>query len=73
MDGGGPLLTLRNAQGKIAFAGGPITSNTCAINNDQTYFGTLGQAASYKFDAAAGAVVFSNAAGAEIATLSSAS
>lgn len=64
---------LTGNQGNITFNGGPITNNTCAINNDLVYSGTLNQAETYNFDPAAGAIIFSNGSGVEIATLSSAS
>jgi hypothetical protein len=64
---------LTGNQGSISFTGGATTNSSCAINNDQIYYGALNLAKSYTFDPSAGATVFSNAAGVEVATLSSAS
>lgn len=60
-------------QGSISFSGGATASNTCTINNDQVYYGTLNQAKSYNYDPAAGAIIISNSAGVQVATLSRAS
>lgn len=54
---------LTSNSGSISFSGGPTTNNTCTINNDQVYFGTVNSAKSYKFDPSAGALILSNDAG----------
>jgi hypothetical protein len=54
---------LTGNKGSITFEGGPTTTNTCAVNNDLVYSGTLNQARTYNFDPAAGAIVFSNGSG----------
>ena len=60
---------LKASSSNISFTGGPTTSNNCTVNNDQIYYSTLNSAKSYAFDSSVNSIIFSNALGKEVATL----